>query len=236
VKWNGSARTSTFVTSTQLKAAITAADISVAGTASVTVVNPGPGGGTSNALTFSINNPVPVAKTLSPKSAIAGGVGFTLTVSGTGFVSGAVVNWNASARTTTFVSSTQLKATINAADIALAGAAKVTVTNPGPGGGTSKALTFTIDNPVPVATSLSPSSATKGGPAFTLTVTGSNFVTTSTVKWKGSNRATTFVNNTTLKAAILKTDIANSGTATVTVFNKAPGGGTSNALTFTINP
>jgi photosystem II stability/assembly factor-like uncharacterized protein len=236
VKWNGSARTTTFVTSTQLKAAITAADISVAGTASVTVVNPGPGGGTSNALTFSINNPVPVAKTLSPKSAIAGGAGFTLTVSGTGFVSDAVVNWNASARTTTFVSSTQLKATINAADIALAGAAKVTVTNPGPGGGTSKALTFTIDNPVPVATSLSPSSATKGGPAFTLTVTGSNFVTTSTVKWKGSNRATTFVNNTTLKAAILKTDIANSGTAAVTVFNKAPGGGTSNALTFTINP
>src|SRR6185295_10089018 len=47
-------RTTTFVSSTQLTAAIPASDIANVGTASVTVVNPAPGGGTSNALTFTI--------------------------------------------------------------------------------------------------------------------------------------------------------------------------------------
>ena len=46
--------------------------------------------------------------TLSPSSAVAGGPAFTLTVNGTGFVNGATVRWNGQARTTTFVSSTQL--------------------------------------------------------------------------------------------------------------------------------
>jgi hypothetical protein len=57
VNWNGSSRTTTFVSSTQLTAAIPAADITAAGTVSVTVVNPWPGSGTSNAQTFAINNP-----------------------------------------------------------------------------------------------------------------------------------------------------------------------------------
>src|SRR6185295_629608 len=47
-------RTTTFVSSTQLTAAIPASDIATVGTANVTVVNPAPGGGTSNALTFTI--------------------------------------------------------------------------------------------------------------------------------------------------------------------------------------
>jgi hypothetical protein len=43
------------VNSGQVTAKITAADIATAGTASVTVKNPAPGGGTSNPLTFTIN-------------------------------------------------------------------------------------------------------------------------------------------------------------------------------------
>jgi hypothetical protein len=112
----------------------------------------------------------------------------------------------------------------------------VTVFNPTPGGGTSNALTFTINNPVPALSSLSPNSATAGGPGLTLTVNGSKFVSTSVVRWNGSNRTTTFVSSTQVKASILASDIAKAGTAQVTVFNPTPGGGTSNALTFTINP
>ncbi len=41
---------------------------------------------------------------------------------------------------------------------------------------------------------------------------------------------------TQLQAAIPASDIAGVGSAQVTVFNPAPGGGTSNAQTFTINP
>jgi hypothetical protein len=56
VRWNGSNRTTTYVGAAQLKASITAADIATAGTASVTVYNATPGGGTSSAATFTITN------------------------------------------------------------------------------------------------------------------------------------------------------------------------------------
>jgi len=238
VQWNGSARTTTFVSSTQVTAAIPASDIAAAGTANVTVSNPAPGGGTSSATTFTINNLVPTLASLNPSSATAGSAGFTLTVNGSNFMATSVVQWNGAARTTTFVSSAQLTAAIPASDIAAAGTASVTVFNPAPGGGTSSTLTFTItaaNNPVPVVTTLSPSSTTAGGGAFTLTVNGSNFVATSVVRWNGSARTTTFVSGAQVTAAIPASDIAAVGTANVTVFNPAPGGGTSNTAVFNIN-
>jgi Galactose oxidase-like, Early set domain/Calx-beta domain len=145
VQWNGTVRTTTFVSATQLTAAIPASDIAAAGTAQVTVANPG--GGTSNALTFTINTgtPAPSLTTLSPNSRTAGGPAFTLTVNGSNFVSGSVVQWNGAARSTTFVSGTQLTAAIPAGDISAAGTAQVRVVNPG--GATSNALTFTITSP-----------------------------------------------------------------------------------------
>ncbi len=237
VQWGGAARTTHYVSATQLTADIPAADIAVAGNVSVTVHNPAPGEGTSNAQTFLINNPVPALTTINPSSAIAGGAAFTLTVNGTGFVGASVVRWNGLDRATTFVSGTQLTATITAADIAGSGTASVTVSNPTPGGGVSSARVFTINNPTPTTTSLSPSTALAGDVAFTLTVNGTNFVSNSTVEWNGAARATTYVSATQVTASIPATDVASAGTVNVTVLNPAPGGGASNAQTFTItNP
>lgn len=239
VRWNGSDRTTTFVNSGQVSAAILASDISVIGTVQISVFNPPPGGGTSNALTFTITaaNAVPSLTTISPSNGAAGAQGFTLTVDGTNFVSGSTVLWNGSIRTTTFVRSTQLTAVIAATDISVTGSVQVTVFNPPPGGGTSNALTFTITvtNPTPSINTLAPSSAAAGGAAFTLTVNGADFVAGSIVRWNGHDRTTTFVNSGQLSAGILATDIAAVGTAQVTVFNPQPGGGISNASTFAIS-
>ena len=180
-------------------------------------------------------NLVPTITTISPTSKIVKQQAFTLTVNGTNFVAGSKVNFNGSPRTTTYVSATQLTATITAADIASAGTASVTVFNPTPGGGTSNAQTFTINNPVPTTTSLSPTSKTAGDAAFTLTVNGTNFVAGSIVRWNGTGRTTTYVSNIKLTAAIPASDITSVGTANVTVFNPTPGGGTSNIRTFTTN-
>jgi hypothetical protein len=91
-------------------------------------------------------------------------------------------------------------------------------------------------NAVPVLTSVSPASATAGGAAFTLTATGSGFLVTSTVHWNGAARPTTFVNTSQLKAEIPANDLATAGTAQITVVTPAPGGGTSSAVAFTIQP
>ncbi len=81
---------------------------------------------------------------LSPGDKAPGAAAFTLTVNGSGFVSGATVNWNGNARTTTFVSSSRVTASITAADVATAGTANVTVSNPAPGGGVSNVAHFQI--------------------------------------------------------------------------------------------
>ncbi|HLK05345.1 MAG TPA: hypothetical protein VKT53_12965 [Candidatus Acidoferrum sp.] len=111
----------------------------------------------------------------------------------------------------------------------------MTVSNPSPGGGVSNSSTFAVDNPAPTATSLNPAFATAGGAAFSLTVTGTNFVSSSTVEWNGISQTTAFVSGTELQAQISAADIASAGSASVTVSTPAPDGGTSNALSFAIN-
>src|SRR3984893_252549 len=165
--------------------------LTTAGPVSVTVTNPTPGGGTTAAQTFTVNNPVPTIATISPTNATAGGAGITLTVNGTNFNSSSVVNFNGNARTTTFVNATQVTASITAADIAATGTFNVTVTNPTPGGGTSGNSTFSVNNPAPAITSLSPSSAIVGGTAFTLTVNGTGFVSGAMVNFNGNARPQT---------------------------------------------
>lgn len=94
------------------------------------------------------NNPTPyIYEPLIPTTTVPGGAGFTLTVNGTGFVAGAVVSWNGSARKTTFVSGSQVTAAITAADVASPGTVLITVTNPPPGGGTSNSEYFQITVP-----------------------------------------------------------------------------------------
>jgi len=96
------------------------------------------------------SNPAPyLYAPLVPGAIPPRGAGFTLTVNGTGFVPGAVVNWNGSVRETTFVTGSQVTAQITAADIANPGTALVTVSNPPPGGGTSNAQYFQVTIPTP---------------------------------------------------------------------------------------
>ena len=351
IRWNGSSRTTTVISATQLSAALTAADLASARSNSVTVFTPTPGGGTSAPLTFTTTAAplAPIARSLSPSTVSAGSPAINLTVSGQRFVPTSVVRWNGSPRSTTYVSATQLRATINTTDLASAGSVPVTVSTPAPGGGVSGAVSFAVNapapaptpapgalptpphnvkasllgtdasgatfsvswnavsaatsyryiagfadgsamqqgtvaglvtfqlrmpyhqnggafggfvcvrsvnatgqstdqacaglsvpapsagSPVPVASSLSPASAVAGSPAFTLTVNGSGFATSSVVRWNGVARTTTFVSATQLRATIAATDIASAGSVPVSVSTPAPGGGVSGVVSFAVN-
>jgi len=99
--------------------------------------------------TSQTTNPVPfLSQALAPPSGSQGGMAFNLTVQGTGFVSTSTVNWNGTALATTFVSSTNLIATVPSADIAATGTAAITVSSPAPGGGVSNVLLFPVTNPL----------------------------------------------------------------------------------------
>ncbi len=204
----------------------------------MTVFTPGPGGGTSTALPFTVNNPslAGVAISLNPNTATAGQTGFALNLSSISpvFVNGSIVRLDGVDQATTFVNSMILQAMLSAEQL-VAGNYLVTVFNPPPGGGMSTPLAFFVINPVPTVTSLSPNSATAGDPGGgTVTVMGGGFVNGSTVLFDGVAQPTTFVSGTTLEAPVSATQLAAPGTFNVTVFNPAPGGGVSNGLPFVI--
>ncbi|MEO6725423.1 MAG: NF038122 family metalloprotease, partial [Blastocatellia bacterium] len=94
-------------------------------------------------------------------------------------------------------------------------------------------LTETFSSTVaPALASISPSSLSPGSAAFTLIAQGSNFQSNSVVRWNGSDRQTTLINGTQLHASISAADVANAGTAGVTVFTT--GSGESAPVSFTI--
>ena len=98
-------------------------------------------------MTLAKSNPVPlINQPLVPESAAPGSKKFTLTINGTGFASDAVVNWNGSPRVTSVLSSSTVQAIINAADVASAGTASVTVVNPAKRNRTSNVVFFPIRN------------------------------------------------------------------------------------------
>ena len=181
-------------------------------------------------------NPLPVLTNISPSTAVAGSAAFTLTVTGSSFISSSVVKWNGVALTTTYVSSTQLTVAVPATNIISTGTSPVTVFNPTPGGGTSAGVNFVVSatNPLPVLTSISPATAVAGSAAFTLTVTGSSFISSSVVKWNGVALTTTYVSSTQLTAAVPAANSIAAGTSTVTVFTSTPGGGTSAGANFVV--
>jgi len=115
------------------------------------------------------NNPIPtVVGPPVPQAVIPGSGAFTLTVYGANFVQGAVVNWNRSARSTTFISARELQAQILASDVATVTAGYITVTNPPPGGGVSSSSFGLVEVHTPTDTIFAnrPNSYQKGGTYF----------------------------------------------------------------------
>lgn len=199
VRWGGTNLTTTFQSPTLLTATVPASLIAAAGTASITVFNPTPGGGVSNALTFFINNPVPSLTGLSLATLAAGSAAGTLDVTGNGFVPGSVVFWNGRPCPTRFISRTRLIVDYAAADVACAGIIRVTVVSPTPGGGTSVAQTFTI---APTVTSITPSLVYTTDSTFTLTVTGTGFCEGARIRVNGVPRTSTIVSPTQITTTI----------------------------------
>jgi Beta-propeller repeat/Protein of unknown function (DUF1573) len=98
----------------------------------------------------------------------------------------------------------------------------------------SSLATAVSSNPIPNLVSVTPSSLAKGTLDSEITLNGSGLTAGSVVMWNKGALQTTYVAGTVLTAMVPASDFANSGTASVTVSNPSPGGGNSNAMSFTI--
>lgn len=153
----------------------------------------------------------PSITSISPTSRVANTGAFTLTVNGTNFTSGSTVRWNGTNRTTTFVSATQLTASIPATDITTSGTAAITVAT---GAAVSNSQTFTIDpaGSPSISTSTNALAAmnTVAGTASasqSFTVNGANLLADVTVTAPTNFELST--NNTTFTDAVTLTRTGN---------------------------
>jgi hypothetical protein len=83
--------------------------------------------------------------------------------------------------------------------------------------GNSNNVSILINNSTGALPSLTPNSIPEGTGDFTLTVNGGPFSTMSTVEWNGTPLSTTFVSSSELQATVPAADVADEGTASVSV-------------------
>lgn len=89
-------------------------------------------------------------------------------------------------------------------------------------------------NPAPTLSSVTPDTAATGATPVTVTASGSNFVSDSTIQVNGTSLPTTFVSASSLQAQIPASDLGTPGSVTISVTTPSPGGGTSGSLNFTV--
>lgn len=134
---------------------------------------------------------------------------------------------------TQFVDSTDAFATVPASLLVNAASAKI-FAQVGSNQQATQSLTITISNVAPTLTGMAPMHALVGAAPVTVTLTGTNFNSTSVVEWNGNALATTLVSATSLTAVIPTADFSTAGTDPVKVVNGGTGGGTSASLSFTV--
>ncbi len=149
VEWQGTPLTTTYSSPNVLTAQVTTADLATAGSIPVTVAVSAGSQAVSAPHSFVVQ---PLAAlsigSISPSTVYAGAPAFYLTVLGQGFTASSAVQWNNGSRTTTYVSTDELLAQIQASDIASAGMVSIAVQNPATEGGTSGAQTLTVAPPL----------------------------------------------------------------------------------------
>ncbi len=188
---------------------------------------------------ITLGNPVPVLTSVTPTLIVVGET-FNLTLSGSGFMNGSVVNLGTQALTTTFVTATELTAT-GKATTAQIGNVPVTVTNPNPGSATSAPINVQVVATSNIVVTLSPTSATIGAgntTEFVATVTGTTDIqvtwavntipygnsTVGTVDGNGNYTAPVNIvglGSVTVTATSV-VDTTKSGSAVVTLTNPVP--------------
>ena len=142
VRFNGAPIATTFTSSTALKATIPAVAFIATGRFAVTVAT-----GTdviSLPSPFEVRNPKPATTSVAPTSVTVGDGATVVTISGSRFTKASEVFAQNAALATTFVSSTQLRATVPSYLITAAKTLSLSVTTGAPGGGTSTALALTV--------------------------------------------------------------------------------------------
>ena len=182
---------------------------------------------------------MPQVTAINPAAVLVGtSNGLTLHLTGANFVTQSEVFVNGANRSAIYDSSTSLTVQLSSTDVVSPGTLQITVVNPAPGGGNSTPFALNVDTAVPTISAVAPTTEQAGGTtAVTLTVTGTGFLNQySSINVNGVPFATTVSGGTSAATSLTPDYLLQGGVDQITVVNAGPGGGTSNILTFAVNP
>lgn len=217
---------------TQIAANVSVGADATTGARSIEVKNAAPGGGSATLTAgLTIENPAPTLTSISPVLGARGDI-IDVALAGTNFIPGITTvsfGGGISVNSLTVGSVTQATANITVGTGAVLGSRNVSVTNPAPGGNTSTMSgSFTVGNPVPTLTGISPSSG-KRGQSTNLILSGTGFISGSTSVNLGTNiliNSLVVSTSAQMTAGVTIGMDAAAGPRSITVNNVAPGGGT----------
>jgi hypothetical protein len=209
------------------------------GARDVSAINNGPVGGISNTQSFAVTNPAPGLTSITPAKSERGQT-VNVVFKGSNFIAGVTtvnVGNGITVNSISVSSPSNLTANLTISFGAASGSRDFSVSNAGPGGGTSLVQSFTVNNPAPNLTKLTPNN---GKLLQTLNVgfKGANFISGVTNVNAGSNitvnsvtvqRPDSLTANLTIGANVI------AGSHDFSVANSLPGGGTSGNLPFAVN-
>jgi hypothetical protein len=248
VQVNGTARATTYVSSTKLTFLVSVADQATSQILYVIVTNAVPGGGSSGSASVVIlkQTPTPVLTQVSPAQIVVGSADTQIIVTGSNFVQQlsngqsiltSQIQWNGTLLTTLYYgyygTAQSITAMVPASLLTSIGTAQVTAVSSTSTPATSNALPVSIISPPPPSvSSISPNT----GPIYTattLTINGTGFNSSSTVALNGTNIASTYVSPTQMTVNLPASSVRLPGNLQFTVTTPPPGGGTSGVLAYT---
>jgi uncharacterized repeat protein (TIGR01451 family) len=177
----------------------------------------------------------PTVASISPTKVAAGSAALTLTVNGTGFVSGTTaIQVGDVVEPTTFVSSTKVTAAINAEQLLSGALLPVIALNGDQTSGGGTAVNLEVDNPTPSIAQLVPAWLPTGSASTAVPVVGSGFTTATIIHVNGAARTTVYYSASQVDVIFTAADLATAGNLSVTAVNPSPGGGTSAKVSFVV--
>lgn len=227
---DGTSVTTTFTNSQNLRATVPASFFTTPGTRLVGVRNPD--GKLSSTTTLEVILPTTVVSSILPATVIVGGPGFSMTVRGSNFKSGAVVFFDQTPLVTRFVSATQLEADVPSALISTIAVHAISAQNLGES--PSNQVIFQVFPDPPLIGSLDPPSVIAGAGDLTVTITGEKFQPGAVVVagLQGERLDTTVINSQRLQARVPAALMQAANNLLMAVVN--PDTGTSNVVTLKV--
>ena len=194
------------MTTTSLRRAVAVLLVSIPALCLTACSSGGSNSGSSGGGTTTVSTPT--VSSISPAKLTAGVANTTLTVTGTNFISTSTLQVGGVVDPTTYVSASQLTATVSASQLAAGGNLSVIVLNGESTSASGTVVNLEVDNPVPAITSFTPSTLLAGAASATVSMIGTGFVPTTTIQINGASRGTAYISSTQVNVDLTAADLA----------------------------